>query len=237
MFPIYRKYVDEHFEEGYDSSDTENWINKCFACKHRVKMDLFKRYGLIAAAGDRHLAEFMPGDTYLKNPQVVESWDFGLTPVSWRKKDLEDRLARAHRLAGMQEEVELKPTGEEGILLIKALCGLERVVSNVNIPNTCLQIANLPKEAVVETNAIFERDSIRPIFAGSVPENVLELLKPHIENHERTLKAVETCDRNLVKEAFKADPLIKGRATDEAIEKLADDMIENTIKYLPAGWK
>ena len=62
-------------------------------------------------------------------------------------------------------------------------------------------------------------------------------MKPHIENHERTLKAVETCDRNLVKEAFKADPLIKGRATDEAIEKLADDMIENTIKYLPAGWK
>lgn len=237
LFPIYKKYVDEHFEEGYDSSDTENWINKCFACKHRVKMDLFRRYGLIAAAGDRHLAEFMPGDTYLKNPETVESWDFGLTPVSWRKKDLEDRLARAKRLSSMEEEVDLKPTGEEGILLIKALCGLERVVSNVNIPNTNLQIANLPKDAVVETNAIFERDSIRPIFAGSVPENVLKLLKPHIENHERTLKAVDTCDRNLVKEAFKADPLVKGRATDEAIEKLVDDMIDNTIKYLPAGWK
>ncbi len=237
LFPIYRKYIDEHFYEGFDSSETENWINRCFACKHRVKMDLFKRYGLIAAAGDRHLAEFMPGDTYLKDPATVESWDFGLTPVSWRKEDLKQKLERSKRLAEFSEEIELNPTGEEGILLIKALCGLERVVSNVNIPNTGLQIANLPKEAVVETNAIFERDAIRPIYAGYIPDNVLSLVMPHIKNHERTLKAAETCDRNLVKEAFKEDPLVKGRATDAEIEKLADDMIDNTIKYLPAGWK
>ncbi len=237
LFPIYRKYIDEHFDEGFDSSETENWLNRCFACKHRVKMDLFKRYGLIAAAGDRHLAEFMPGDTYLKDPATVESWDFGLTPVSWRKEDLKQKLERSKRLAEFSEEIELNPTGEEGILLIKALCGLERVVSNVNIPNTGLQIANLPKEAVVETNAIFERDAIRPIYAGYIPDNVLSLVMPHIKNHERTLKAAETCDRNLVKEAFKEDPLVKGRATDAEIEKLADDMIDNTIKYLPAGWK
>lgn len=237
LFPIYRKYIDEHFDEGFDSSETENWLNRCFACKHRVKMDLFKRYGLIAAAGDRHLAEFMPGDTYLKDPATVESWDFGLTPVSWRKEDLKRKLERSKRLAEFSEEIELNPTGEEGILLIKALCGLERVVSNVNIPNTGLQIANLPKEAVVETNAIFERDAIRPIYAGYIPDNVLSLMMPHIKNHERTLKAAETCDRNLVKEAFKEDPLVKGRATDAEIEKLADDMIDNTIKYLPAGWK
>lgn len=237
LFPIYRKYIDEHFDEGFDSSETENWLNRCFACKHRVKMDLFKRYGLIAAAGDRHLAEFMPGDTYLKDPATVESWDFGLTPVSWRKEDLKKKLERSKRLAEFSEEIELNPTGEEGILLIKALCGLERVVSNVNIPNTGLQIANLPKEAVVETNAIFERDAIRPIYAGTIPDNVLSLVMPHIKNHERTLKAAETCDRNLVKEAFKEDPLVKGRASDAEIEKLADDMIDNTIKYLPAGWK
>lgn len=236
LFPVYKKYVDEHFEEGYDSSATENWANKCFACKHKVKMDLFRRYGLIAAAGDRHLAEFMPGDTYLKDPETVEGWGFGLTPVSWRKEDLRNRLDRAAKLSSFEEEVELKPTGEEGILLIKALCGLERVVSNVNIPNSFLQISNLPKEAVVETNAVFERDAIRPVFAGSVPENIYKLLEPHIKNHERILKASETFDRNLVKEAFKEDPLVKGRASDEEIEKLADDMINNTIKYLPAGW-
>lgn len=236
IFPVYKKYSEEHKEDGYDSSASENWINKCFACKHRVKMDLFRRFGLIAAAGDRHLVEFMPGDTYLKNPETVESWDFGLTHVDWRKEDLKNKLERAKRLSGFAEEVELKPTGEEGILLIKALCGLERVVSNVNIPNTYLQIANLPKDAVVETNAVFEKDSIRPVFAGSIPENVLELILPHVENHERVLKASLNYDRKLIYEAFKNDPLVKGRASDKDVEKLVDDMIEGTKKYLPSGW-
>ncbi len=236
LFPIYDKYIDEHFNEGFCSDESEHWANKSFSCLHRVKMDLFKKYGLIAAAGDRHLVEFMPGDTYLLNPETVESWDFGLTSVDWRKNDLKERLARTERLLKHEEEIELKATGEEGILLIKALCGLERVVSNVNIPNTALQIPNLPKTAVVETNAIFERDAIRPVAAGNIPENVRALIMPHVENHERILKAALSCDRGLVCEAFSKDPLINGRATDTEIKDLVNDMLEGTKKYLPKEW-
>lgn len=42
------------------------------------------------------------------------------------------------------------------------------MISNVNIPNTAGQIPNLPASAVVETNAVFSRDSIAPIFAGNL---------------------------------------------------------------------
>lgn len=210
LFPVYRDYIDQHYEEGYDEVDS-NWANNTFACAHRVKFDLFRRFGLIAAAGDRHLAEFMPGDEYLKDPETVKRWKFGLTTVDWRKEDLKKRLERSKRLADFEEEMELKPTGEEGILLIRALCGLDRVVSNVNIPNRGLQIPNLPASAVVETNAVFSRDSIKPLIAGTVPEPVKNLLMPHIENHEYTLQAALTCDRELVYKAFLNDPLVKGR--------------------------
>lgn len=237
LFPIYREYVEQHFEEGYNEPD-KNWANSSFACAHRVKFDLFKRYGLIAAAGDRHLAEFMPGDQYLNNPETVTGWKFGLTTVEWRKKDLQERLEKSHKLLAKEEEVELKPTGEEGILLIKALCGLERVISNVNIPNRVLQIPNLPSEAVVETNAVFERDSIRPVAAGKLPENVRELIMPHVQNHELTLKAALTYDKELVVQAFLNDPLVKGKkCTESQVRKLVDDMLEGTKKYLPEGWK
>jgi alpha-galactosidase len=236
LFPVYRDYIDAHYEEGYNEPD-KNWANNSFECAHRVKFDLFRRYGLIAAAGDRHLAEFMPGSDYLKDPETVKSWKFGLTTVAWRKEDLKNRLAKSHRLAGGEEEIELKASGEEGILLIKALCGLEKTVSNVNIPNSFLQIPNLPAEAVVETNALFSRDSIKPVVAGAIPENVLELIQPHVANHQRILKAALTHDRSLVYEAFLNDPLVKDRAGEEEIKKLADDMIENTLAYLPEGWK
>jgi len=235
LFPIYKKYIEEHFEEGYEDTQ-EHWANKCFACLQRVKFDLFNRYGNIAAAGDRHLAEFVDGAKYLKDPKTVEDWDFGLTTVAWRKEDLQNRLEKGKRLAAFEEEVELKATGEEGILLIKALCGLESIVSNVNIPNYGKQIKNLPEDAIVETNALFERDAIRPVFAGEMPDNLVKLIKPHIENHETVYKAAMTCDKDLVIKAFENDPLIAGRLTKEETEKLVTDMLENTKKSLPKEW-
>lgn len=229
LFPIYKKYIDENFEEGYNEEE-HHWANSHFNCAHRVKMDLFNRFGLIAAAGDRHLAEFMPGSEYLLNPETVHSWKFSLTSVAWRKEDLLERRARSERLVKGEEFVNLEPTGEEGILLIKALCGLDRVISNVNIPNTSGQIPNLPKTAVVETNAVFERNHVRPILAGELPKQLYDLIIPHVENHERIYRAVANgMDRELIEEAFANDPLVKGRATKEEIHQLVEDMMAATL--------
>lgn len=112
------------------------------------------------------------------------------------------------------------------------------MVSNVNIPNTSLQIKNLPQEAVVETNAVFERDAIRPIVAREIPEKVRELILPHVENHEYTLQAALTCDKELVVKAFLNDPIVKGKkCKEEDIRMLVDDMIAATLDFLPEGWK
>lgn len=235
LFPVYREFVDKYYEAGFDEPD-RNWANSTFNCAHRVKFDLFRRYGLIAAAGDRHLAEFMPGNMYLASPEQVTDWKFGLTTVDWRKEDMKKRLAKSEALSSGKEEVELKASGEEGIRLIKAICGLERVVSNVNIPNTAKQIANLPASAVVETNALFERDSISPIQAGELPAQILELVEPHVQNHERILRAAMNCDEIAAVEALLHDPLCRGKLTREQAETLFRDLLNGSKKYLPEGW-
>lgn len=235
LFPVYKEFVDRHYEQGFDEPD-RNWANACFACAHRVKFDLFRRFGLIAAAGDRHLAEFMPGNEYLNDPETVERWKFGLTPVSWRKEDLEARLEKSRAMACGEREVDMAPSGEEGVLLMKALCGLDRVVSNVNLPNAG-QISNLPLGAVVETNAVFARDSVRPVLAGALPEGVRRLILPHVENHAVTLRAALECDRELVVQALLNDPNTAAKCTHEGeLRRLADDMIAGTGRYLPEGW-
>ena len=249
LFPLYKAYVCGHKSEGIrDESDLndEEAKDPVFVCRHRVKMDLFERFGAIAAAGDRHLAEFMPGDEYLKDPETAEAWGFRLTPVSWRKKDLARRLAKSGRLYEGSEDIQLKPTGEEGVLLIKALLGLERVIANVNLPNRAGQIPNLDEKAVVETNAVFSRDSVRPVFAGVADEKIRQLILPHIENHERIFRAaygaisgsnITEC-RQLVYEAFRNDPLVRGHhPSGEEVCRLADDMIAATAAYLPEAWK
>ena len=227
--------MDKYYKDGFHERD-QNWANASFACAHRVKFDLFRRFGLIAAAGDRHLAEFMPGDEYLRDPETVRAWKFGLTSVRWRKDDLKVRLEKSRAMVSGEREVDMAPSGEEGVLLMKALCGLGRVVSNVNLPNAG-QIPNLPLGAVVETNAVFSRDSVRPVLAGPLPEGVRRLIAPHVENHALTLRAALECDRGLVVQALRNDPNTAAKCGDEGeLGRLADDMIAATSKYLPVGW-
>ena len=235
LFPMYRDFVDRYYETGYQE-EGRNWMNSSFDCAHRVKFDLFRRFGAIAAAGDRHLAEFMPGDEYLADPETVKAWKFGLTPVSWRKEDLKQRLEKSRRLARGEQEVELTPSGEEGIRLIRALAGLDRMVSNVNVPNRG-QIPNLPLGTVVETNAVFARDSIKPLLAGPLPEQLRTLMLPHVEIQDLSLRAALCCDREAVLEALLLDPNTRAKCRDrEALAQLTEDMLAAAAAYLPEGW-
>ncbi|MDR2532711.1 MAG: alpha-glucosidase/alpha-galactosidase [Oscillospiraceae bacterium] len=231
LLEMYSEFTDEFYESGFGGDNSE-LPDKCFTCNNRVKFDLFRNYGLIAAAGDRHLAEFMPGDLYLKNPETAESWGFYLTSVDWRSADLKRKLEQSRRLVSGEENIILKPSGEEGILLIKALCGLTRVISNVNLPNTNGQIGNFPADTIVETNAVFSRDDVRPLYAGNVPEKLLGLMQRHIENQAMTLNAALEFDREKVYRIFEKDPLSNGKSD----VKLINEMIKNTLKYLPEEW-
>ena len=233
LFPLYARWAEKYAETGYDAGGSNNWMNSHFSCAHRVKFDLFRRYGAIAAAGDRHLAEFT-APRYTRDPETVRSWMFSLTPVSWRKQDLRDRLRRSADLVSGKEKPDMKPSGEEGHLLLKALLGLGDLVSNVNLPNRG-QIPNLPLGAVVETNALFARGRIDPLSPGPLPENLLPLIARHTENQGNTLAAALRCDRELGLATFMNDPQLDGVSPEEG-RKLFDDMIKNQRAFLPAGW-
>ena len=234
LFPVYRAFCEKYHATGFLKGKDDNWMNNMFDCSHRVKMDLFLKYGKIAAAGDRHLAEFMP-PWYLKDPDTARSWGFTLTPVSWRKQDLKDRLARRERLLTGQEEPPFAESGEEGHLMLKALLGLGDMVTNVNIPNRG-QIPNLPLGAIVEANALFRRDEISPVYAGPMDGNILALTVRHVINQQNALRAACACDRGLALAAFLNDPLMS-RVDWADGEKLFDRMIRAQIAWLPEGWR
>ncbi len=233
LMPLYAEFADKYFETGFDEGGDDNWMNNHFKCAQRVKFDLFRRYGAIAAAGDRHLAEFT-APWYTRDPETVREWKYQLTTVDWRVKDLGDRLKRSDDLISGAEALELKPSGEEGHLLLKAVIGLGDLVSNVNIPNRG-QIPNLPLGSVVETNAMFGLDRIEPVFAGAIPANILPLVARHVYNQENTLTAALTCDRKLGFTTFMNDPQLASVSVKDG-QKLFDDMLENQRAYLPKGW-
>lgn len=229
LFPVYRKFAEKYKDTGYKRDIDANWMNKSFFCNERVKIDLFLRYGYIAAAGDRHLAEFCPGRWYLKDEETVEDWGFALTTVEWRKEDLQRRLERSERLYSGEEKFELKETGEEGVAQMRALLGLCDLVTNVNVPNYG-QIPNLPLGAVVETNACFRANSLNPVFAGNIPQSIYPLISRISGEQEQVVDAALKRDLDRVFSAFAADPNMDiplGEA-----RSLFNEMVANTKKYM-----
>lgn len=233
LMDVYHEFCDKYYESGYIKDESNHWMNSSFECAQRVKFDLFRRYGSIAAAGDRHLAEFMPGKMYLADPDTVHEWMFGLTSVKWRKDDLKKRLDRSKRLVSGEEKFEIKKTGEEGVHMMQALCGERTLVTNVNLPNTG-QLPDFPIGSVTETNAVFRHNTVTPLCAGKMTNEIGAMVSRHIKNHRTILKAALTKNKELAFTAFINDPLVTCSYKDAKV--LFDEMLRNTKKYLP-GWE
>lgn len=230
LYPIYAEFCEKN-KEGYtgDGPVDDNWFNSYFCTDEKVKIDLFRKFGVIAAAGDRHLSEFCPGNWYLESPERVKEMHFGLTPVSWRRSDLEERLERNRKLLSGETKATIRNTGEEGVSQMRALLGLTEFVTNVNIPNYG-QIPNLPIGAVVETNAVFSSDSVTPVFAGEIPARIYPLVSRVCTQQELLSEAVSERDIDKIFTVFANDPLVTCSLDDA--RKLFDEMISNTKKYL-----
>ncbi|MCL6603902.1 MAG: alpha-glucosidase/alpha-galactosidase [Paenibacillus sp.] len=232
LLPLYKEFAQKYYKEGFMKQKKEHWMNQYFDSAHRVKFDLFLRYGIIAAAGDRHLAEFC-GKDYLASPEDIAYWKFNLTPISWRKENRARLMEQSERMVNGEEPLKLEGSGEEGVLQIKALLGLGDLVTNVNLPNIG-QMSGFPLDSVVETNAVLSQNRIAPVAAGRLPAEVESLVLRHVANQETTLQAALHQDANLAFRAFSADPLVSIGVRDA--RALMQEMLLNTKEYLP-GWQ
>ncbi len=232
VFALLPSFIDEYFDSGYceRTDDPFAYSHDCFLCGNKVKMDLFRRYGVLGAAGDRHLAEFMNASWYLANPQTVANWGFALTSVDFRKKQQAERVAQSIRLANGEEVVQVTKSSEEAVELIKAICGLGRRISNVNVPNVG-QMPDLPLGVVVETNCVFDGNTVSPISAAPLPGAVANLVRTNACNTETCYYGIKHRNLDEIFQSFVNQPTLSGLSLQDA-RTLFADMMANTRAYL-----
>jgi alpha-galactosidase len=204
-------------------------FNDWFYSTDQVKFNLFKRFGVLAAAGDRHLVEFLPG--FIRSPEILFKWGIIRTPVSWRIERWATAPQKTLDLIDGSTAFILEPSEEEGINMIKSLLGLGDLVSNVNLENVG-QISNMPLHAAVETNAHFSRDRLRPLAAGALPAGIAPLVNQHSANQELIIEAALTGNMDLAFQAFFNDPS-NHLPLDDSWE-LFNKMLQLNREYLPA---
>ncbi len=229
-------FIERYYESGYceQGNDPQAFRSENpFLYGNKVKMDLFRRFGALGAAGDRHLVEFMDGRWYLADRSAPERWLYHLTSVDYRRADQQRKIEEAEALAAGRKPVILKQSDEELIRLMQALLGMGQAVSNANVVNVG-QMSELPLGSVVEGNCVFDRDSVTPLPAKSLPAGAAALVRKNAENIEALYAAIRARDLDDAFHVFMRHPLCS-RLTREHGRTLFSEMVRATAPCL-APW-
>lgn len=205
LFPLFRSYAEQLVDTGYEKRSGEYRTNPA-ASAQMIKFDMFLRYGAIAAEGDRYVAEHCP-PWYLKSPKTVSAWKFSQTSVNYLKRRRSEKTARSKKLLSGEDKLKIGFSGTEVPAQIKALLGLSNLITNGDIKNSG-QATNLPLGAVVETNLLFSKNSVQPVLAGALPDELCALTLRHVYNQQAVLKAAVERDLDIAYNAFVNDPLV-----------------------------
>jgi len=201
-----------------------------FARRHVLSLTLLDRWGALPAAGDRHLAEFLPS-VLTERSGWGRVWGIELTPISRREQHQAGYIADVDAVLTRAKPLATHPSGELVAPVIDSLLTGTRREVPLNLPNAG-QCPDLPADAVVESICVVDGDGIRGRDRARVPDAFAELLRRQVATQELTVEAAVTGDRRVALAAYAMDPLA-GRGDLLDTEAMVDELLAGTARWLP----
>jgi galacturan 1,4-alpha-galacturonidase len=201
-----------------------------FVRRHALKLTLLDKWGALPAAGDRHVAEFVPW-------VLTETSGWGaevnveLTTIATRRDHQAGYVADVDAWLAGTKPLQTWFSGELPALVVESLVSGRRRELPVNIPNAG-QVVDLPAGVVVESMGIVDGDGVRGRDVAVLPPPYGELVRRHVAVAELTVSAAMSGDRSLAEAAFFLDPLA-GRGDLHRTEAMVDELLAASSAWLP----
>ncbi len=201
-----------------------------FVQRHALKLTLLDKWGALPAAGDRHIAEFLP---WVLTDESGWGADFNieLTSIAQRQEHQTGYITDVDAWLGGTKPLQTWQSGELPALVIDSLVTGSPRALPVNIPNAG-QVPDVPGEVVVESICIVDGDGVRGRDVAPLPPPYAELVRRHVAVAEMTVAAAIEGDRTLAGAAFFLDPLA-GRGDLHQTEAMVADLLSATEAWLP----
>jgi alpha-galactosidase len=201
-----------------------------FVQRHALKLTLLHKWGALPAAGDRHIAEFLPWVLTEASGWGAE-YNIELTSIDRRQQHQEEYIADVDAWLGGTKTLQTWQSGELPALVIDSLVtGTARQLP-ANIPNAG-QVPDAPGDVVVESICVVDGDGIRGRDVAPLPPPYAELVRRHVAVGELTVAAAVDGDRRLADAAFFLDPLA-GRGDLQQTDAMIDELLSATATWLP----
>lgn len=232
LWPLLEDLVDsEQANQEFTPEDLEDdWV---FVDNQQVTWELFRRFGMFPAAGDRHLVEyanwFLHGGEEALNRWGIKRTGSDYRAKHWNPAESEQTTDVQAWLDG-EKEFELEPTREVFADMLEALAGGGPFITNVNMVNTG-QISDIETGAVVETNALVRDNEIRPLATGGFPRQVRSMINTHVDTIETVIEASRTGDVDAAFKGFLIDPQVRTLSPDDSRDMFAE-LVAAEASYL-----
>jgi alpha-galactosidase/6-phospho-beta-glucosidase family protein len=196
---------------------------------NQVKLALLERFGVLPAAGDRHLVEFFPG-FLTEESGWGKRWGVDLTSIADREQWVDYYKGEFDKLLGAIEVPEM-PSGEMVAPIIDSFLRDKPRHFPLNLPNHG-QCPDLPDDVVVESMCTADGEGLHVRNEAHATPVLTEWLRRIIASQEATVEAALSGARDKVVEAMLLDPLA-GRTDFDHLEQMTDDMLAATSRWLP----
>jgi alpha-galactosidase len=202
-------------------SEGPDWTKADVIAGNAVKLELFRRFGVMPGSSDVHVVEFFAGF------QDADVYHYRLDGHMADKDDDDAHVAAL--LAS--DEIPTFPSGELVAELIDSLLTGTPLPLPVNLPNQG-QVENLAHDVTVESIGMAEDGKVRPRDHVQVPSVLGEQLRRVAAAEELTVEAGVTGDPTVVLEAMLADP-VAGALPYEHVVSMTDELLAATQPWLP----
>ena len=113
-----------------------------------------------------------------------------------------------------------------------AVTNNKTITINANVMNNNL-INDLPSNCCVEVPCLINSNGFHPQQVGSLPEQLLALMRTNINVQILTAKAATTKKREHIYHAAMMDPLTSSILSIDEIYSMTDELIDAHKDYLP----
>jgi alpha-galactosidase len=202
-------------------SEGEEWTKQDVLAGNAVKLELFRRFGVLPASSDVHVVEFFAGF------HDADVFHYRLDGHLADKQD--DDVYVDELLAS--DEITTFPSGELVAELIDSLVTRTAVPLPVNLPNRG-QAVGLPDDVIIECIGEAVDGDVRARDTVRVDGFMGEHLRRVVASEELTVEAALTGDRTTVLGAMLADP-VAGALPFDTVTAMTDELLAATKPWLP----
>ncbi len=209
-------------------SSGEKWTKADVLANNRLKLELFRRFGVLPGSSDTHVAEFFPWFV-TETSRFGADWSVHHYGIEGHRADKEEDHAELAALLAANE-VPPWPSGELVAPLLDAVITGHETCLPVNLPNSG-QVLNLEEGPVVECMGLVTSSGVTARDRVEVGGLLGECLRRVVASQETTVEAALGGDRTAVLEAMLTDQLT-ATLPYEHVVSMTEELLTATAPWL-----